>query len=285
MVPRTALTSSWPARTLPEIDRAGRFSHRDQTFDVVYRMHRTSALHQYEYACTMRIAGRDMKIEPGDFTVSPQGEETSYHVPRAGHHLCVHFRRGDMSARGGKVAIPLHVRPGPMQHTLNAQFLSVIRWHRLGREHPAARAAASAAVQELMMALTMVNREAAVTRDRRESAADEAAEFLERRLDQTVSVPELANVVGLSQNYLARSFRNRFGMTIPHYLLTRRIELAGELLLSTELPVKQIADRVGLSDPHHFNKQFRRMTGMSPTRYRDRGQAGQMTVSQRGQQK
>ena len=87
-------------------------------------------------------------------------------------------------------------------------------------------------------------------------------------IELPLTVPSIAREVGLSQNYLARFFRKRYGMTIPRYLLVRRIDLARHLLLTSDDLVKQIAGRVGLPDPQYFNKQFRRLTGSNPSDFR-----------------
>ena len=53
-----------------------------------------------------------------------------------------------------------------------------------------------------------------------ETAVNRAADFLNTRFTDELSVPDLADHVGLTQNYLAQRFKLRFGMTMPRYLLT-----------------------------------------------------------------
>ena len=74
-------------------------------------------------------------------------------------------------------------------------------------------------------------------------------------------MPALAARVGLSQNYLARRFREQFGTTLKRYQLERRIVLARQLLEATELSVKEVAANGGLHDPQRFNKLFRQWSG------------------------
>ena len=78
----------------------------------------------------------------------------------------------------------------------------------------------------------------------------------------------LARQAGLTQNYLARRFREHFGCTLHGYQLARRIEHASQLLESTDMPIARIAERLGFSDAQHFNKQFRRLLSASPTSFR-----------------
>ena len=63
-------------------------------------------------------------------------------------------------------------------------------------------------------------------------------EAVEARLMEPLAVPELAEMASLSQNYLARVFRLRYGMTIPHFILLRRIELARHLLATSKVTIK-----------------------------------------------
>jgi hypothetical protein len=74
--------------------------------------------------------------------------------------------------------------------------------------------------------------------------------------------------VGLSADYVARLFARRYGMTLQHYLLLRRVELARHLLVSSGLLVSEIGWQVGMPDPHYFNKQFRRVVGQGPLAFR-----------------
>lgn len=88
------------------------------------------------------------------------------------------------------------------------------------------------------------------------------------RLVEPPTVPKLAEELEVSQNYLARLFRQRFGITLMQYSLRRRIEYATHLLLTTELPASKIGARVGMSDPRHFSKRFRSVTGVTPAAVR-----------------
>jgi transcriptional regulator GlxA family with amidase domain len=97
---------------------------------------------------------------------------------------------------------------------------------------------------------------------------DQLLALLDERFAEPWTVPQLAETVGMTQDHLARCFRQRMGMTIPRYLLQRRIAHARQLLAITDLPVNRIAARVGLPDAQHFNKQFRLLTGLSPTAIR-----------------
>jgi AraC family transcriptional regulator len=130
-------------------------------------------------------------------------------------------------------------------------------------------------LQDLMLYLAAMHRSAATSPVLRSDLAVERAAFeLDTHFSRPLSVPELADAVGINQNHLARCFRRKMGVTIPRYLLQRRMEHARFLLHSTDMPVRVIARRVGMPDPQHFNKQFRKLCGTSPTAWRELSRKG-----------
>ena len=58
------------------------------------------------------------------------------------------------------------------------------------------------------------------------------------------------------------------GITIEKYHIAQKIELAKELLVYDELTVSEIADKLHYSSPAHFSSQFRSVTGLSPTQFK-----------------
>jgi transcriptional regulator GlxA family with amidase domain len=135
-----------------------------------------------------------------------------------------------------------------------------------------ALAAAGAELQQLllMMAGSRLPRGKNKGRANRRSdhALEAARQTMEQHFQQELDVASLAAASGLSRNFFAARFRERYGMTVDGYLLHLRMQMARNLLLSTTLSVKEVAWECGISDPNYFNKQFRRVTGMSPSLYR-----------------
>ncbi len=76
---------------------------------------------------------------------------------------------------------------------------------------------------------------------------------------------------GLYMDYNAVStlFTATEGVTLERYLIGRRIERAKELMQNTKLSFADIAFQLGYSSVHHFSSQFKSMTGMTPSMYRD----------------
>lgn len=264
-------TFHWPLRAWPAIFTAGRYPLDDVNFSTIYRAP-THALHLYEYEGVMRFGRRAVAIAPGVVTLSPAGGDTSYDVPRRGYHLCIHFGPAHDAGPKADIATCFPAGPHAAQIAQRMQHIAQLHQHAAGKSRQAvlAATAASAALQELLLNLALWCRPSPAhpRAARSEQALERAAQLLQQKFAEPLDVPQLCRAVGLSQNYLSRLFRRRFGMTIPRYLVGLRIEHARQLLADTNMTVRQVGARVGYPDPQHFNKQFRRFEGVSPSQSR-----------------
>lgn len=85
---------------------------------------------------------------------------------------------------------------------------------------------------------------------------------------RSLTVVELANVIGRSRSHVLKLFRNHTGISAKNYLINKRLEEACELLLSTTKSIAEIGQAVGISDPYHFSKLFRQHVKLTPTSFR-----------------
>lgn len=85
---------------------------------------------------------------------------------------------------------------------------------------------------------------------------------------EPVSVPELAAMVGLSSSHLTTLFRQSTGTSLLKYVRSLRMASARVMLATTTASVGEIARAVGYTDPFYFARQFRAVSGVSPTRFR-----------------
>lgn len=79
---------------------------------------------------------------------------------------------------------------------------------------------------------------------------------------------ELADLVGVHRVHLARTFRRHYGTTVGEYARGLRLRRAERELAEGDRPLGEIALRAGFYDQSHFNRHFRRATGMTPGRFR-----------------
>ncbi|MWV51310.1 helix-turn-helix domain-containing protein [Rathayibacter sp. VKM Ac-2803] len=105
----------------------------------------------------------------------------------------------------------------------------------------------------------------------RVSAIDQAIEYLRQHVTDQVSIGDLAQTARLSPSHFAARFRQETGTSPLKYQTQLRMARARALLDTTDLPVAQIAARVGYADPFYFARQFTAVHGVPPIRYRREG--------------
>lgn len=94
-------------------------------------------------------------------------------------------------------------------------------------------------------------------------------EYIEDTLGQPITLRELAALAGVSARHLERAFRQSTASSPHAYVMDRRLHRARGLLINhPELPIEQIALRLGFSSSSHFSSAFRRQTGLTPTDFR-----------------
>jgi AraC-like DNA-binding protein len=87
---------------------------------------------------------------------------------------------------------------------------------------------------------------------------------------------ELAQAVNLSVWRLSHIFASDVGKSPIHYLRELRMDRAKYLLGTSFLSVKEIAHHVGMKDESHFIRDFKKVYGEPPVRYRFRSMSGQL---------
>jgi AraC-like DNA-binding protein len=70
-------------------------------------------------------------------------------------------------------------------------------------------------------------------------------------------------------NYLSNLFSSVEGITIEHYHIQQRIEKTKELIDYDELTLSEIAHELGYSSAAHLSSQFKKLTGITPTQYKE----------------
>jgi AraC family transcriptional regulator len=92
--------------------------------------------------------------------------------------------------------------------------------------------------------------------------------YIVEHLDEDIYLAQLAEVSNFSEYHFHRIFKALRGETLGGYLTRLRMEAAANMLLHSDLPVEEIAFRVGYDIPSSFSKSFRQFFGASPTDYR-----------------
>ena len=90
-------------------------------------------------------------------------------------------------------------------------------------------------------------------------------------LDEIVLSQYLADTLNHDYKYLSSLFSSIEGLTIEKYYILQRIERVKELLSYGELTLSEIAWSTGFSSVHHLSSQFKKLTGMTPSAYKKKG--------------
>ncbi len=93
-------------------------------------------------------------------------------------------------------------------------------------------------------------------------------EYISLHFRDNITLLEIANYVNMNGSALCRHFKSKAGKSIFNYLLDYRIDYAKELLTSNDTLISEVAYSSGFSSIPNFNVQFKRVTGVSPSQYR-----------------
>lgn len=107
----------------------------------------------------------------------------------------------------------------------------------------------------------------------RESLYREVTAIVEYEYGDEITLDELAHRVASSRRQLQRAFAEVGKTTFRQYLTGVRMERAAEMLIGSDLTVREVAHRVGYRQPAQFAKAFRRQHGLVPSDYRVSGRS------------
>jgi AraC-like DNA-binding protein len=93
-------------------------------------------------------------------------------------------------------------------------------------------------------------------------------DYIDAQLSDSIGLVELSEIAGLSIFHFARQFKYSEGMTPHHYLISRRVERAKELLAGANLSLSEVAFAAGFADQSHLTRHFRQIVGITPGQFR-----------------
>jgi len=94
-------------------------------------------------------------------------------------------------------------------------------------------------------------------------------DFIEANIDRPIRLEHLSAAAAVSRFHFHRQFKKSTGVTPHQYVLQMRIKRAQALLAESDLPLVEVAARVGFADQSQFTNRFRRLTSMTPKVYRN----------------
>ncbi|MGN8645921.1 response regulator transcription factor [Gracilibacillus sp. HCP3S3_G5_1] len=99
-------------------------------------------------------------------------------------------------------------------------------------------------------------------------AVKEAMDYIDQHYDEELTLKKVANQVHLNPSYLSALFKEELEATFSEYVTRKRIQEAKKLLLSTDLPIAEIAEKSGYQTSKYFIKLFKQYEKMTPNSFR-----------------
>lgn len=101
---------------------------------------------------------------------------------------------------------------------------------------------------------------------------EQVRQYVDAHFVEDLSLGDLASRFGLDGSYLSRSFKQAAGSNLTVYIAQLRVAEAKRLLQTRELSITEVAQAVGYGDYAYFSRVFKKLTGVSPRRYREVGE-------------
>ncbi len=95
------------------------------------------------------------------------------------------------------------------------------------------------------------------------------SDYIDNHYKEDLSLQDVASVLGYSDVYFCRIFKQNFGRNFITYLNNYRIDRAKELLADPEINIKDISTEAGYRDANYFTRVFKRIVGTTPSEYRN----------------
>ncbi len=98
---------------------------------------------------------------------------------------------------------------------------------------------------------------------------EKAIACIDADLTADLTLKSIARMNGVSESYFSTLFKKETGQSFIQYVTEKRIDLAKNLLRTTNLQIQTVAQHCGIYDVHYFSKMFKARTGKTPKEYRE----------------
>ncbi len=228
---------------------------------IHYRIDEWWSLLLINYEAQAELDERPYQLKQGTVILVPPHVEKHYQCDRSARHYFAHFRL--RNSKQHSYHMPECFDTGDHYQFLCDTFHIMINAHAQQHQH-----AASIHLWHLLQRLAD---DFARIEDNNQvhPAAQQALEIIEAELSQNLQLPEIAERVKVSSNYLNAIFKQHFGETVYAYIVRLRMDRAHYLLAHSDLKIQAIAAELGITDLQAFNKLVRKHLGKSPRKIRE----------------
>ena len=92
--------------------------------------------------------------------------------------------------------------------------------------------------------------------------------FLDEHYSEKLSLESVASSFFINKHYLARRFKEQYGVTLVTYLQQVRITHAKRMLRFTDKSIEEIGLEYGIGELNYFSRVFKKLEGISPSEFR-----------------
>jgi len=250
---------------IPQIDRAGEYPLLNPDFDFIYQPP-THSLHLYGYDGVLKLNSEEVPFNAGDLTCEATGNSYSIYSEQPTKHWCIHFF--SPLQHGSKTfEVPAHIKLGADSIFILEQIKHIS--HLQNSDSEVEKLEAAFRLKALLLSLHNLENYKKKKNKQSNFMWDELFLLINDNLKSQLSSTWLATQLNISQVTLVQKFKKEYKCTIAKYILRKRIDLAKSLLTTTRYTIGEVGISVGIDDPQYFNKQFRKICGLSPSRYRE----------------
>lgn len=97
-----------------------------------------------------------------------------------------------------------------------------------------------------------------------------AKDYVYKHLHETIRIQDIAEKLDTTPSYLAQVFKKSEGITLHQFIMQEKIERSKNLLQYSDYDIQTISQYLGFHSQSHFTREFTKLAGMSPARYRSR---------------
>ena len=94
-------------------------------------------------------------------------------------------------------------------------------------------------------------------------------DYIKRHIQENIRVADIAGHFGYNDKYLSHMFSSIAGMSLKRYIMKAKIDEANFMLTDTNMTILEISVALGFADSHNFMKFYKKMTGLTPSEYRN----------------
>lgn len=102
----------------------------------------------------------------------------------------------------------------------------------------------------------------------RDERIEKTLSYIHSHIYENINLDSLTDICCLSKDHYIRLFRQKIGTTPLQYINQKKIEKAQLILVTDNMPVKNVALTLGFDDYSYFNRLFKKLTGTTPQEYR-----------------